>query len=94
MTSTRLPVEDLIKEGAEAGTLMQIGAACDLVLTILPSGSVVQEVLFSESGLAATLKPGSLVVDMSSVTPIEAQTCEKKLAEKSNRLHGLSGQRR
>jgi 2-hydroxy-3-oxopropionate reductase len=74
-------VEELKQEGAQAGTLAEIGSSCDVVFAILPNGPIVQEVLFGENALASALKPGSLVVDMSSVTPEEARTCEKKLAE-------------
>ena len=76
-------VAELKQEGAQAGTLEEIGSSCDIVITILPNGSIVQDVLFQKDGLAGSLKPGSLVVDMSSVTPTEAQFCERKLAESS-----------
>ena len=74
-------VEVLTGEGARAGTLAQIGASCDIVFLMLPSSAIVQSVLFGKDGLAGTLKAGSLIVDMSSVTPKEAQECERRLAE-------------
>lgn len=73
-------VADLVLVGAQAASPAEIGAACSLVFTILPNGAIVQEVLFGVDGVAATLQPGSLVVDMSSVTPGEAQVCAQKLA--------------
>jgi 2-hydroxy-3-oxopropionate reductase len=76
-------VETLESAGAQAASLAEIGAACSLVFTILPNGPIVQDVLFNVTGLLSTLKPGSVVVDMSSVTPVESQTCQKKLAEKN-----------
>ncbi len=76
-------VEALESAGAQAASLAEIGAACSLVFTILPNGPIVQDVLFNVTGLLSTLKPGSVVVDMSSVTPVESQTCQKKLAEKN-----------
>ncbi len=66
--------------GAAAASPAQIGAECSLVFTILPNGAIVQEVLFGPGGVASTLQPGSLVVDMSSVTPVDAQTCARQLA--------------
>jgi len=74
-------VAELQRAGAAAGTPAEIGSACNIVFTMLPNGPIVQEVLFSPGGIAAALKPGSMVVDSSSVTPVEAQTCEKKLSE-------------
>ena len=73
-------VAELRDLGAEAGTPAQIGAACPVVFTILPTGAIVQEVLFGPGGVASGLQPGSIVVDMSSVTPGDAQTCAQKLA--------------
>lgn len=88
-TDTTLMVNDLdpaavralTERGATAATLPEIGAACEVVFTILPNGAVVQEVLFGEGGVATTLKAGSLVVDMSSVTASESQACATRLAE-------------
>ena len=48
---------------------------------ILPNGAIVQDVLFGENGLTGYLKPGTVVCDMSSVTPTESCTCAEKLAE-------------
>ena len=73
-------VAQLEQAGARAATPAQIGAACELIFTILPTGPIVQEVLFGPDGVSDTLKAGSLVVDMSSVTPVEAQTCARRLA--------------
>jgi 2-hydroxy-3-oxopropionate reductase len=71
---------ELVAAGAQAASPEQIGAACSLLFTILPTGAIVQEVLFGSGGAAGALKPGSVVIDMSSVTPGEAQTCAQQLA--------------
>ncbi len=65
--------------GARSASLAEIGRECGIVLTILPNGAVVREVLFSENGVAGQLAPGSLVVDMSSVTPGESRQCAERL---------------
>lgn len=70
---------ELTAGGARFATLGEIGEECGIVFTILPNGTVVQEVLFGEQGVARGLRPGSLVVDMSSVTPSESQNCAKLL---------------
>lgn len=75
-------MDELTAEGAQAGTPAEM-RCCNVVFTMLPNGSIVQDVLFGENGLAEQLQPGSLVVDMSSVTPSEAQICEKKLLERN-----------
>lgn len=74
-------VEQVVAKGAKAATLSEIGEKCDVVFTILPNGSIVHQVLFAPDGVASTIKKGSLVVDMSSVTPTEAKYSGDKLAE-------------
>jgi 3-hydroxyisobutyrate dehydrogenase-like beta-hydroxyacid dehydrogenase len=44
----------------------------DLVLVMLENGQAVQDVLFNQSTLAS-MQPGTLVMDMSSIQPAEAQ---------------------
>ena len=77
-----VPVQELVSMGAGTGSYAEIGEQCDVVITILPTGGIVQSVLFGEGGIASTLKPGSLVIDHSSVTPVESRECYAKLKEK------------
>ena len=77
------PVEALVRQGAVAGSNREIGAGCDVILLVLPNGRIVQNVLFGRDGLAEFLSPGTLVCDMSSVTPGESQTCCERLDRKS-----------
>lgn len=72
-------VDALAAQGATASSLAEIGENCGVVFTILPNGAIVQDVLFGDGGVAAHLKPGSIVCDMSSVTPVESSTCYEKL---------------
>ncbi len=45
-------------------------AGADVVILMLPNGKIVREVLIGESGLAARLQNGALVIDMSSSDPV------------------------
>lgn len=74
-------VAELTALGAEEGSYAQIGEACDIVITILPNGSVVHEVLFGEDGVAGKMAAGGIICDMSSVTPKESRECYRKLRE-------------
>lgn len=74
-------VNELINDGAKYIEPVEIGKECEIIFTILPNGSIVQDVLFGENGVAKNLKEGSVVVDMSSVTPTESVTCANKLKE-------------
>ena len=52
----------------------------DMVICLLENGTVVGEVLFS-SGVDKALKPGALVIDMSSIQPSEARDHAARLSE-------------
>ena len=74
-------VEELKAAGASSGTLAEIGAQCDVIFMILPSGEISKAVLFGENGIASTLSAGKIVCDMASVTPVESKECYEKLAK-------------
>jgi 3-hydroxyisobutyrate dehydrogenase len=46
-------------------------AAADVVITMLPTGAIVQAVLTGPGGCAGALKPGTIVIDMSSSAPTD-----------------------
>ncbi len=75
-------VDELVSLGAASGSYKEIGEQCDVILTILPNGAIVQNVLFGEGGVAEGLTAGKLVCDLSSVTADESQTCYNKLKER------------
>ena len=73
-------VDELVAAGAESGSYAEIGRNCEVIITILPSGPIVQQVLFGPGGVSEGLSEGKLVCDMSSVTPVESRQCADKLA--------------
>lgn len=74
-------VETLCNQGASRGTYSQIGQSCEIIMTILPNGDIVKEVLFGADGLCSHIKAGTIVCDMSSVTPVESQECFHRLKQ-------------
>jgi len=78
----RSAVAKVVRCGGVAASLREIGEQCRLVFLILPNGDIVKDVLFGEQGLSHCLCEGSVVVDMSSVTPVESRYCNEKLREK------------
>lgn len=72
-------VADVVAAGAKEGSYAKIGEMCDTVIIIVPTGAIVQSILFDENGVASTIKPGSVICDMSSVTPVESKQCYEKL---------------
>jgi len=52
-----------------AADVAAVAAACDLVITMLPDSASVEEVVAGRGGLLAHLRPGGLIMDMSTVNP-------------------------
>ena len=53
-----------------APSLAALGERCRVVITMLPNGAIVRVVLLGPNGIAHQLAAGSVVVDMSSSSPI------------------------
>lgn len=69
-TRSKVP-EAIADTGAHtAASAQAVAAASNIVFLMLPDTPDVERVLFGEHGVAAGLKPGSLVVDMSSISPM------------------------
>lgn len=74
-------VDELVSAGAKFGSLNDIGKACDIIFISLPSGDIVQSVLFNEEGIYSFISKGALICDLSSTKPEEAIYCADKLSE-------------
>ena len=59
-------------------------AVNDVIVTMLPTGHIVRQVLLdgAEGGLAGALKPGTIVIDMSSSEPLGTQKLGTELAKR------------
>src|SRR5581483_5243658 len=64
------PVRDLEKLGAASARTYAEVASADIVLTMLPNTAVVTDVITGPQGLLAHVRPGTLVVDMSTIDPL------------------------
>lgn len=73
--------DDLAAMGAVKADQPTIGAECDVIFTILPNGAIVREVLFGKDGVAKKIKAGTVVCDLSSVTPAQSRECWERLGE-------------
>ena len=62
--------------------LRSLGARCRAVITMLPDGKIVRDVVLGERGLAAGLARDSIVIDMSSSSPVGTRDLGTMLAER------------
>lgn len=75
----REAIERVVSDGATAATPAELAKAAEFVFLCLPNGEIVKDALFGEQGLSRYLQPGSVVVDTSSITPVEANECSTEL---------------
>jgi len=67
-------VEALAEAGAKvAASPKELAASSDVVITIVPNAAIVKSLLEGENGILAGAKPGTVIVDMSSVSPVDSQ---------------------
>jgi 2-hydroxy-3-oxopropionate reductase len=77
------PVEELVKEGAISGDSAKgVAERAGMIITMLPDSPEVQEVILGKNGVIQGAKPGSLVIDMSSINPLVTQEIARRLEEK------------
>jgi 2-hydroxy-3-oxopropionate reductase len=55
--------------GSAAGSIAEAVADAEVVITMVPADPQVEQVILSEDGVLAHARPGTLVIDMSSITP-------------------------
>jgi len=64
------PVEELVALGARsAASPAEIARDCSVIVTVLPTGREVREVVMGADGLFAHAAPGTLVLDLSTIDP-------------------------
>ena len=76
-------VETLANEGANAASSgKEVAQASDVVITMLPKGVHVRQSVFGENGVMEGAREGLVVIDMSSVTPVESKEMAVQALEK------------
>jgi 2-hydroxy-3-oxopropionate reductase len=70
---SRAAVNDLTKEGAQAATdAKEVAGRTEIIITMLPDSSDVDLVCAGENGIFSALKSGTLLIDMSTISPAVA----------------------
>jgi 4-hydroxybutyrate dehydrogenase/sulfolactaldehyde 3-reductase len=73
-------LESLQARGAASAA--QVAAEGSIIVTMLPNSAIVSDVVAGHDGVLDHAKPGSLVLDMSTVSPETTDTLAKKAAAK------------
>ncbi|GAB6086751.1 2-hydroxy-3-oxopropionate reductase [Alkaliphilus crotonatoxidans] len=80
-------VAELKSLGAEtANTKLELASQCEVIITMLPNSPQVEEVVLGEGGLIEGAKPGTTIIDMSSIAPLSSRKIYAALEEKGINL--------
>ena len=72
--------QDLIDAGGRAcASAKEVAENAEVIFTMVPDTPHVRAVLFDAGGIAEGLSPGKIVVDMSSISPIETKTFARRI---------------
>lgn len=80
---TAARMEPLVQEGARAAdSPTGLAALCSVVVVCVSDTPDVEEVIFGPQGASQGLREGALLIDCSTISPIQTQAFARKLAEK------------
>ena len=79
LTHGKVP-EGLVAGGAKVcANGKEVAQSADIIITMVPDTPDVEKVLFATNGVAEGLSAGKIVVDMSSISPIETKEFAKRI---------------
>lgn len=80
-------MEDIAKAGAEkASSPRELASQCQVILASLPSSPIVEEVILGQNGVIEGVKPGTVVIDMTTASPSSTRKIGKALEAKGVKM--------
>jgi 3-hydroxyisobutyrate dehydrogenase-like beta-hydroxyacid dehydrogenase len=74
-------IEPIVKEGAQIGaSCVEVAKQSDVCIIMVLSSLNVREAILGKKGLIHGVKPGSVVIDMSTIDPVTTREVSQKLA--------------
>ncbi len=75
--------EELAGEGADVvDSYKEVAEQCDVIITMLPNSPQVEEVLAGEGGVLEAVREGTLIVDMSTISPVVTRRLAEQAEER------------
>lgn len=75
--------DELVEMGAaRALSPAEVAEQCDVIITMLPNSPQVRAITLGANGIAEKAKPGTVLIDMSSIDPVESKAIGAALEEK------------
>ncbi|NJD03114.1 MAG: 2-hydroxy-3-oxopropionate reductase [Ruminiclostridium sp.] len=79
----RAVVKELVEAGAEEGfSSKDIAQKSDIIITMLPNSPHVKDVILGKDGVLEGARPGTIIIDMSSIAPLVSKEVALKAKEK------------
>lgn len=76
-------VKEVVDVGAEEGNSSRdVAAKTDIILTMLPNSPHVKEVILGKDSIIEGIKPGSVIIDLSSIAPLVSKEIAMIVKEK------------
>jgi len=76
-------VDDVVKTGAKAGSSSkEVAEKSEIVITMLPNSPEVKEAMLGNNGVLEGAKPGTILIDMSSIAPLASKEVAERAKEK------------
>ena len=74
------PSKELVRAGLRiVDNFARVAEETEIIIIMVPDTPQVEDVLFSENGIAAGLSSGKLVIDMSSISPIDTKLFAQRI---------------
>ncbi len=80
-TRSGVPQDMIQKGGVACATARDVAEHAEIIFIIVPDTPDVEKVLFAEDGVARGLRPGKVVVDMSTISPLATRDFAHRIEE-------------
>ena len=75
--------EEVVEAGAKAGSSSKdVAEKSEVIITMLPNSPDVKEAVLSNNGVLEGAKPGTILIDMSSIAPLASKEVAERAKEK------------
>ena len=80
-------IDNLVAAGAKpASSAKEVAEQCPIIITMLPNSPHVKEAVMGKNGVLEGAKPGTILIDMSSIAPLASQEICKACEEKGVKM--------
>jgi 2-hydroxy-3-oxopropionate reductase len=84
---SRKPVDEVVAAGATAaGSPAEVARTASIIITMVPDTPDVELVLTGPNGILSELKPGTVVIDMSTISPVVTKKLSGMVAAKGGSM--------